>query len=320
MPYLLGTDEAGYGPNLGPLVVSATLWQIPHGLACADLPAVLGDVIATAAAGATDGRVLLGDSKRLYQPGKGLQHLERGLGAALAALGRRPATWRELMDCVDPAALEQADVDPWHAGYDEPLPIDLDPAALDAAARNFAAGLARANVRLAGLASRVIFPRQFNALVAQFGSKGEALSQTTLGLAAEMLAPLGAEPISVVCDKHGGRNQYQRLLADHFADWLVEIRGESRAASVYRLGPPQRRIEFRFQVGAEAHLPVALASMASKYVRELAMRAWNAFWCQRIAGLKPTAGYPVDARRFKDAIAPLQRELQIADEALWRVR
>ena len=28
MAYLIGTDEAGYGPNLGPLVVSATVWRV----------------------------------------------------------------------------------------------------------------------------------------------------------------------------------------------------------------------------------------------------------------------------------------------------
>ena len=29
MGYLIGTDEAGYGPNLGPLVVSASVWRVP---------------------------------------------------------------------------------------------------------------------------------------------------------------------------------------------------------------------------------------------------------------------------------------------------
>ena len=28
MRYLLGTDEAGYGPNLGPLVVAASAWEL----------------------------------------------------------------------------------------------------------------------------------------------------------------------------------------------------------------------------------------------------------------------------------------------------
>ena len=32
MTYLIGTDEAGYGPNLGPLVISATVWRVPDGV------------------------------------------------------------------------------------------------------------------------------------------------------------------------------------------------------------------------------------------------------------------------------------------------
>ena len=30
MGYLIGTDEAGYGPNLGPLVISASVWHVPR--------------------------------------------------------------------------------------------------------------------------------------------------------------------------------------------------------------------------------------------------------------------------------------------------
>src|SRR5271163_2247191 len=28
MAYLIGTDEAGYAPNLGPLVISSTVWRV----------------------------------------------------------------------------------------------------------------------------------------------------------------------------------------------------------------------------------------------------------------------------------------------------
>jgi ribonuclease HII len=47
---------------------------------------------------------------------------------------------------------------------------------------------------------------------------------------------------------------------------------------------------------------VALASIVSKAIRELWMDGFNAYWCARVPGLRPTAGYPVDARRFRRAI------------------
>ena len=71
---------------------------------------------------------------------------------------------------------------------------------------------------------------------------------------------------------------------------------------------------------ADSHLPAALASMASKYLRELAMRAFNDFWRRSVDGLRPTAGYPQDAKRFKAQIAAVQAELGIDDRLLWRER
>ena len=181
-------------------------------------------------------------------------------------------------------------------------------------------GLAAAGVELLELCSRPVFADEFNRLADHYGSKGAALSHATLELVRALVEPLEAGPISIVCDKHGGRNRYHRLLAEHFPERLIEIHGESRARSVYRFGPERRRIEIRFQTKAESHLPAALASMASKYLRELAMRALNDFWCRRVDGLHPTAGYPQDAKRFKAEIAALQAELAIEDRLLWRTR
>jgi hypothetical protein len=75
-----------------------------------------------------------------------------------------------------------------------------------------------------------------------------------------------------------------------------------------------------FSVAGERALPTALASMFSKYLRELAMRAFNEFWQGRVDQLRPTAGYPTDARRFKQAILPVQKSLGIQDRHLWRAR
>jgi ribonuclease HII len=86
------------------------------------------------------------------------------------------------------------------------------------------------------------------------------------------------------------------------------------------MGLAQSRVEVQFHVGAEQFLSVALASMVSKYLRELAMQAFNEFWRRHVPDLRPTAGYPTDARRFKQAIEPMCKQLGIDDRLLWRCR
>ena len=107
MAYLIGTDEAGYGPNLGPLVVAATVWEVPRNTQVADLIDLLGEGIATQPQRgevARRAKVVIGDSKRLYQSGKGLQHLEAGLWPALACLGTVPQSWQEIWRLLAPGA------------------------------------------------------------------------------------------------------------------------------------------------------------------------------------------------------------------------
>lgn len=164
--------------------------------------------------------------------------------------------------------------------------------------------------------SRVVDPPEFNHRLASCG-KGELLSSVTLGLAAELAAPLKG-PISIVCDKHGGRNRYADLLAAHFPDRFIEIHGEGREISAYAFGDAEKRIHACFRTRAESLLAVGLASMVSKYLREHSMRAFNHFWCSQVADLRPTAGYPEDAKRFRRDIAGCQQRLGIEDDVLWR--
>ena len=323
MGYLVGTDEAGYGPNFGPLVVSVTVWKAPEAVCAADLYELLATAVSPTIERARDGaspRVAMADSKVLYQSGKGLRHLERGLWAALAVLGRRPTTWREMWHALAPQCVTQMLAEPWHTDYDLPLPVSADPLECQSLGPALQQALAAAGLGLVNVCSRAVFPAEFNDLLNFYGSKGAALSHVTLQLIAAATAPLCDEPISIVCDKHGGRNCYAPLLAQHFPEWLVEIHGEGRHQSVYRFGPQHRRLEIRFCTKAESYLPVALASMAAKYLRELSMEAFNAYWCQRVAGLRRTAGYPDDAPRFRAAIAAVQHELGIDDHVLWRMK
>ncbi len=72
------------------------------------------------------------------------------------------------------------------------------------------------------------------------------------------------------------------------------------------------------QHAEDAHLPVALASMIAKYVRDLMMLRMNRFFGSRMPELKPTAGYVTDARRYLDQIGPLMKRLGISPSQLIR--
>jgi hypothetical protein len=124
----------------------------------------------------------------------------------------------------------------------------------------------------------------------------------------------------IYLDKHGGRSRYAALVQHHFPESWIEPVSENRNRSRYRWTHGGAPMEAVFRVRCEELLPTALASMTAKYHRELAMRAFNAFWTDRLPELRPTAGYPSDSRRFKAEIEPLQRELAIDDRALWRSR
>ncbi|MCA9235528.1 MAG: hypothetical protein KDA44_08645 [Planctomycetales bacterium] len=128
------------------------------------------------------------------------------------------------------------------------------------------------------------------------------------------------DTVHITCDKHGGRNRYAGLLQHHFPDSWIDVLAEGRSASRYAWQHAGAACEACFRVGGEAVLPTALASMTAKYLRELAMHEFNAFWTARVPGTKPTAGYPVDARRFKAQIAAAQSDLGIDDRVIWRNR
>jgi len=323
MPYLVGTDEAGYGPNLGPLVISASVWRV-ESIEHTDLFARLGKNTVRVAGDddLADDDVVIGDSKELYKPGKGLAGLEQGVFTCLAAVKKKPRTfkkiWKELAK-EDAACL--ADL-PWYRDFDDKLPLELSSKDIRNRAERFLAGCESAKCVPTRIASRTVFPSHFNQMCDQHGNKASALSHTTMQLIQSVLKKLPVdEPVYVLCDKHGGRNKYGPLLNEAFPDTLAIVRHEGRAESVYHLGSGDRRREFVFRAKADkGYLPSALASMVSKYLRELAMRAFNEFWSSQVEDLKPTAGYPMDAKRFKHQIESAQKKLGIDDRILWRNR
>jgi ribonuclease HII len=399
MAILIGVDEAGYGPNYGPLCVAASAWRV-DAKAEGGRGKAEGSAITWGRAGSSPSRensasssragavqvlrakpqaaggmpdlykllkkcvarspdkagrkIAIADSKALYSPQTGVRQLERGVLAALAVLrdcSGRVAGESDERRCLESVAELLAAVlgDPdrrrhelaCHSGDAIPLPLECAAAEIAKLGARLATVSAECGVELVALRARLVYPAEFNALCDQWRSKGAALSHVTLGLVRQVVdscAGGGAKPQAegdaaetlptahcppptyIYLDKHGGRNQYAGLVQHHFAECWVDVLAEGRAESRYAWEHGGRPVEAAFRVGCEAMLPTALASMTAKYLRETAMRAFNAFWAERVPGLRPTAGYPGDARRFREEIAAVQAALGIEDRVIWRNR
>lgn len=392
MTLIIGTDEAGYGPNLGPLVVAATAWRVKATPANAavyletavaaaqrDTEALWPEKIRQRGNRRASGRTmpLWADSKHIYRAGAGFCALEQGVLVALSLVNDPdadtfahawhaghagpvirspvnqtntvPRQWPSLEAALGQIGPEIADwrtsdVASEFGGHPSTtqwallptlcLPHQADADACCARAAGMRMILDALGVSLVAVACRAIYPAEFNALLCQGLNKSDILSRTTLALAASLRTKANAEPALIWCDRHGGRKHYSALVAQHFGATLVQTLAETPARSAYRV-PAQAKadltqakadlnqaqaanLDIEFNVGGESQVPVAVASMTAKYIRELAMHAFNAFWSSRSPGLNPTAGYPVDALRWRcdarDAIA----EAGVRDKDLWR--
>ena len=319
MPWIIGIDEAGYGPNLGPLVMTSAACRVPDKLARANLWQVLRRAVRRHPSDA-DGRLLVDDSKLVYSTNRGLHDLELGVQAVLSLW--RSGDGRCLAHCIDrlcPANHAELCSEPWYTGTSA-LPLIAEREELEAASARLEKACRSRLVLWGPVRSIVVCPARFNQVAAEWGSKGAVLA---LGLAELVRANLHledeTEPVVFFVDKHGGRNCYAAIIQHAIPEGFVVAHEESAERSVYSILGLGRNMRLVFEPRADhQHFCVALASMVSKYLRELLMLEFNRFWEQHVPGLRPTAGYPTDSARFFDAIRPAMERLRIAEPMVWR--
>ena len=319
-----GIDEAGYGPLLGPLCVGLSAIRIADALgsaARAEAPNLWDSLARGVCRKPKDPRrrVAVADSKKLKSGGKQpLIHLERGVLAFLS--GDTPADDAEYLARIglSPRATRAT---PWHA---RALPLPVATTAGDVGiARNLVAGaMAGAGCALEALSVSALDAPAFNALYGELRNK----AQVNMSLVFEALRTVdllrGDEPAFVAIDRQGGRADYTRELEAHVARGaVIRTVHQDDERSVYCVGNADGPgLIVAFEVGAEErHLPVALASMAAKYTRELSMRRLNAYFSERMPELLPTAGYVEDGRRYLAEVKPILVQEAIPEREFVRV-
>lgn len=302
MPWVVGIDEAGYGPNLGPLVQAAVGMHLPD-----DDPAgweTLRPVVRRCHED-EDGRLLIDDSKRVYTRG-GLESLERGVWYALDS---RHECIEQFLRHHALTSLAELSGEHW---YDSTFPLPIGQCERTEPCLPVTSAI-----------TRLLPTPRFNQICAESGTKGAVLALGLVELLATTFAGMNdsAEPAVFFCDKLGGKNYYAALVQQAFPDGWVVAEKESAAESRYRVERLDRPVTVVFRPRSDAEsVAVALASMLAKYLREVCMRQFNRFWARHVPGIQPTAGYPGDARRFYAEIRDAMVKLGLSDDQVWRKR
>lgn len=303
---VVGIDEAGYGPLLGPLVVSACVVEVPDDRADESLWQILAASV-TDKPRKKDPRLPIADSKKLHKGDDGLAVLERTALACLAATEFAPACMRELLDRLADGASSRSDGYPWYAETGTALPVACKTAELSLHVNALRRDLTSNGCALCGVRSEPLLEGEYNELVGKTRNKSIVLLGATLRLIQQVMIAHPGQTVRFHIDRQGGRTRYGRWLMTSFDGQFdsMKIDEESDDRSAYTL---QRRdgawhIEFAKR-GEERQLPTALASVFSKYVRELYMHLFNRYWRTHIPDLKPTAGYYTDGKRFLADVEP----------------
>lgn len=357
MAILVGIDEAGYGPILGPMVVSSSAFTIPDQHLKSDLFSLLGNAVTTKKSRLA-GRVLITDSKKAYSRSAGVGHLRRTVLAALAAgvggvgggsspgagdpAGNdHPATTAELLEALCPQCCLRLGDYPWYQKLGE-TPLGADPDDIQIAAAVLKNTLSANNMSMLGINACCLDVGHYNTMVSAVKNKATVLFTAVSTLIKQAFdntysSPCPGSPplwghdrsdcdpdsafLQIIIDRQGGRVNYRNTLARMFPDMEIKIVRQDTAISSYEMTRGQKKMRLHFAVKADSlHLPVALASMTSKYIRELLIGSLNSYFLTHCTDLKPTAGYWKDGLRFIEDIKENLPDLKYDSEKLIRSR
>jgi len=294
-----GLDEAALGPTLGPFCACLTTFSIPgQNTPEPELYEIFSEIISPGKK--IPGKLAVADSKILYSRSTGIRTLEKGVLTFLEAAGLSlPVSFTDLLSALSPPSdLKALKGIPWfEKAGDLTIPwnnSNSDTAETDSGLKT---ALESRGIEFQMPSLRFVPAREFNREILSRGGKGPGVRAIISPLLKEALSEINnlKQKKRITVDRQGGRKYYGEWLNELMPGSPLRAEEESPKRSAYTAG--NRHIEFL--VGADGiRMETALASMFAKYVRESAMVMFNQWWTERIPGIKPTAGYPQDARRF----------------------
>jgi len=339
----VGIDEAGFGPILGPLVVSSSSFLVPDHLLTSNLWQLLKRSVAKKHK-QLSGRLLITDSKKAYSKSRGIKHLQRTVLSAFECLDpvrnpktvghirkteqtgisngvdRKPATLAELIELLCPDCLVRLNEYPW---YKDALnrEILVDNADKTIASAVLADDLNSNSIKLRKLKSICFDVGYYNKMMSSMRNKANVLFFATSQLIKNAFDDCPGNNVQIIVDRQGGRVHYREHLQRMFSDMELSIIRETPQESIYQMQTNGRIMRVHFVVDADENfLPVSLASMVSKYLRELLVDNINRYFIAFCPDLKTTAGYWKDGLRFIEDLRVKIPHIRFNSDQLIRCR
>lgn len=324
MALLVGIDEAGYGPLLGPLVVSSVALELPEALLRKDLWDILQRAVSSQKRGLS-GRLLITDSKKAYNRKSGLGHLQRTVHAVLAAAsgnghdGIKNA--QQLVSQLSPICAERLlEGYPWYQELEKQT-LETDENDIQIASGVLQRAMSEHGVALHSVRSRCLDVGFYNSRVEVVKNKSRVLFTELCSLITDIQQRnVKHDTLQVVVDRQGGRINYQQELLRMFPGSSLSVLRQDETMSSYELINDSGTMRIHFCIKADLkYLPVSLASMVSKYLREVMMMSLNGYFVSLCPDLKPTAGYWQDGQRFVRDLKNLNPNCSYAPKKLIRI-